>query len=359
MHCNESLAVPLDDLHISSRQRFRADLAAGSFKMKRPGRHPLMFNEYIAEYYQKQLSYPSDVMDAMAGIFKSFEEQPEKRRVLNVSGIPFYPAGVQGPAIKTLLHSFLCGLLWYHLSPGKRRCNFPSWSWAGWQDGTLYPEPFIAPSPSCSTIQAETTVWFEKDDNSLREFTEVAHSPNDMALYRHLRSIQLETSTASCHIVRLDVLDLPHSKIIPGLYAKYLLNDLTFGYARLYLSDTSKEQDYDSNAPRQEYLGLILPFAQNLRSPEQANTKRLQWTQVTYGASKMFSVLVVEQLEDHYERVGVFHVWATSDWAKEQALPDVNLVEDENQSLCIFVHGSDDLAWGKQISKTRRKIRLG
>jgi hypothetical protein len=359
MHCNESFAIPLDDLHISSRQRFRADLAPGSFKMKRPGRHPLLFNEYVAEYYQRQLSYPSDVLDAMVGIFKSFEEQPGKRRTLNASGIPIFPPGVQGLAVKTLLHSFLCGLLWYHLTPGKRRVQFPSWSWAGWQAGTLNPEPFTAPSPSCSLLQADTAVWFEEDDTSLREFSDIVHLPDGMASYQYLHFIHLDISATVCYIVRLVAQDLPHPNLSPGLYAKYLLNDSSFGYAKLYLSDASKEHSYDSNAPLQEYLGLILPFTHNLRTPGQANTKQLQWTQVTHEAEKMFSVLMIEQHGHHYERVGCFHVWAIRDWVKEKAHPDVNLVEDEKKTLRIFDKDYTELAWDKQVSKTKQHIRLG
>jgi hypothetical protein len=74
MHCRESVAFPIDEMHIASKQRYKSDVASGSFNAKRPGRYPLMSMRHVAKYYERQLSYSSDALNAMWGIFRSFQE---------------------------------------------------------------------------------------------------------------------------------------------------------------------------------------------------------------------------------------------------------------------------------------------
>jgi hypothetical protein len=74
MHCRESVAFPIDEMHIASKQRYKSDVASGSFNAKRPGRYPLTSMRHVAKYYERQLSYSSDALNAMWGIFRSFQE---------------------------------------------------------------------------------------------------------------------------------------------------------------------------------------------------------------------------------------------------------------------------------------------
>lgn len=85
----------------------------------------------IIEFADRHLSYESDRLDAMRGIFAAFDR---KFQVRNLSGLPFKsdPPGPLEKASGTLRISLLCSLL-FQVGHGAIRCRrFPSWTWAGW-----------------------------------------------------------------------------------------------------------------------------------------------------------------------------------------------------------------------------------
>lgn len=87
------------------------------------------YNTFVSYYLRRQLSYPEDILNALAGLLHVFQ------RTMNTK----FWAGLPGRWID---HA----LLWELASEGKRRLGFPSWSWAGW-DG-----------------MAETSYWLMLDD---------------------------------------------------------------------------------------------------------------------------------------------------------------------------------------------------
>jgi hypothetical protein len=295
MHCQESIITPLDVMHISSMERFKADVRPGAFHAKRPGRNPMMFMRNISEYYNKNLSYPSDVLNAMEGIFKSFQQQPAKRAVYNISGIPIIPSAVQGfqNALPTL--PFLTNLFWYHTSPGLRREPFPSWSWSGWQSGTISPETFFPKNIEYSKLGRGTKVWVETSSGELHKFDDIPKLPDSWSTCRESRFLHIESHAMKCTIVYLDSTDLPPWQQTPSLYALFKTDDIVI-YARFFASSKSFESQIHAtaNSPK-EYLGLVLPFALCGMDPSVSEPS--------------VSVLVLEDKGKCFERLGICHIY--------------------------------------------------
>ncbi|KAI0847401.1 HET-domain-containing protein [Daldinia vernicosa] len=75
-------------------------------------------HQVIMEYSRRQLGYPADALRAMSGVIQ----------LLELKGIVF----IWGVAI----YERVPMIYWYHNHPTKRRPNFPSWSFLGW-DGPI------------------------------------------------------------------------------------------------------------------------------------------------------------------------------------------------------------------------------
>ena len=92
---------------------------------------PLRHFDLLHVYTRLSLSYPSDILNALAGITGAIE------RLMGVSFRFGIPVSDQNPQV------FLRGLLWVPIAPTARRDSstdleetpttlFPSWSWCGW-----------------------------------------------------------------------------------------------------------------------------------------------------------------------------------------------------------------------------------
>jgi hypothetical protein len=127
MHCTESQSSILDKLHGKHQNTFLLDVAGSAFKWKRPSWDSFNIIHYLAGFSKRELSYPAYAINAMQGIFRMFSRS--QFPVYHLEGIPIV-SEASGPFSQE--YSFLKGLSWYHTSPGKRRPEFPSWSWAGW-----------------------------------------------------------------------------------------------------------------------------------------------------------------------------------------------------------------------------------
>ncbi|KAH8773990.1 heterokaryon incompatibility protein-domain-containing protein [Hyaloscypha finlandica] len=127
MHYAESQILPLDVLHTEDKTMFKSDVVEGAFKWKTPRSDPEDILHFLADFTKRELSYPADAINAMQGIFQMFSKT--KYPVYHIEGVPILSAT---PGTFVPEHSFIKGLSWYHAIPGKRRPEFPSWSWAGW-----------------------------------------------------------------------------------------------------------------------------------------------------------------------------------------------------------------------------------
>jgi hypothetical protein len=91
---------------------------------------------HIQLYSHRTLTYPSDILNALDGLFSTFAKVSKL-----FWGIPINAAGYclpgfsnKKPSLLTLHAALAYGLTWRNdgSMPAKRRAGFPSWSWSGW-----------------------------------------------------------------------------------------------------------------------------------------------------------------------------------------------------------------------------------
>jgi hypothetical protein len=189
MHCCESVSKPLDLLHVKSRQRMRAWNGDGPFNSGGLGTHPWQVLDRIAEFTKRQLSYESDVLNAMIGILNAFSVM--KRPVLHHFGVPCLPPFMNtqkiGVAFGKLIslvplpdnpdHGLATGLCWFLEKPSTRRAGFPSWSWTGWMGQVSKPKHdrlrYYFGFPES---QLDVKIWVEFEDKSLQRWPDYISS---------------------------------------------------------------------------------------------------------------------------------------------------------------------------------------
>ncbi|KIW87494.1 uncharacterized protein Z519_11817 [Cladophialophora bantiana CBS 173.52] len=96
------------------------------------------FNEIykLNDYSRRQLSFSSDVIQAMQGLFNAMAHAKVLYQYMGAL-LPAVIAREGSPADDgALQYSFL----WYHVRTSHRRQGFPSWSWAGWIGEVSYLE---------------------------------------------------------------------------------------------------------------------------------------------------------------------------------------------------------------------------
>jgi hypothetical protein len=151
MHYAESQILPLDVLHTKDKTMFKSDVAEGAFKWKTPGSDPEDIIHFLADFSKRELSYPADAINAMQGIFQMFSKT--EYPIYHIEGVPILWATLDTVAP---VHSFIRGLSWYHPIPGKRRPEFPSWSWAGWAGQLQYRSMCREKCPVDTILRLET-----------------------------------------------------------------------------------------------------------------------------------------------------------------------------------------------------------
>lgn len=87
----------------------------------------------IQEYSRRELSFPTDALNALLGILAYYGHE---RHTHNLWGVPFTintPASINEPPRKGII-TFEESLRWYAMGHHTRCEGFPSWCWAGWYD---------------------------------------------------------------------------------------------------------------------------------------------------------------------------------------------------------------------------------
>ena len=99
----------------------------------------------ISHYSRRRLTYESDALRAMLGVFRRLEhtEYP----VYQICGVPIFPSLLAHPSslIERPSSGLMLGLCWTHEQSGMRRYAFPSWSWTGWKT------PISDDQPECGS----------------------------------------------------------------------------------------------------------------------------------------------------------------------------------------------------------------
>jgi hypothetical protein len=136
MHCGEAMTAVLDPPEASENTIFdHHSEAEDVFIIKTPGSDPWDFWHYVAEFRQRELTYYSDSIKALSGLFRTFEKG--QMPLYHLIGVPIFPAHSSSsdkPALfdETLNQShltstvatrgFLIGLTWLFSRPPRARC---------------------------------------------------------------------------------------------------------------------------------------------------------------------------------------------------------------------------------------------
>ena len=141
MHCREVITPPLNLFHTRNKQRFRAGFHPGLFITSGQRMSLAIVWGRIEAYTARSMSYDEDAISGILGVLAALRLD---HSIYHFWGLPFS----DDPKMRTLRYrprhtSLLCGfglaqaLLWNHAVPARRRPDFPSWSWAGW-DGAIH-----------------------------------------------------------------------------------------------------------------------------------------------------------------------------------------------------------------------------
>ncbi|KAL5330486.1 hypothetical protein ACEPPN_000002 [Leptodophora sp. 'Broadleaf-Isolate-01'] len=157
MYCYENLTLPIYDLKASHLMVFDSDRVFNRiFPVAKSPPGELM--KRITTLFKREISYDTDVLDTLVGIFAEFRDRPRMSNELVRRGSIISPA-CGSPEVPLDRVDTLYGLPLYHkrafqkqhnshLSPTAililalcwgisgavlRRNVFPSWSWAGWK----------------------------------------------------------------------------------------------------------------------------------------------------------------------------------------------------------------------------------
>lgn len=176
IQCWETLAYDFHRLCVES-EVCRFLLFKGGFSHYHVGG----LDTFLREYTKRDLSFQSDAINAIRGIFRMFSAMPSPVR--HIWGIPtdyYGPENSPWPPNKTpisacefpghLESKFTRALCWYLGQPSRRREGFPSWSWAGWL-GSLAPSDPWGTGYHISS-PADVKVWIQRNDGTYERLSE-------------------------------------------------------------------------------------------------------------------------------------------------------------------------------------------
>jgi hypothetical protein len=217
MHCSEAIHLPLDEMHDQRTGKMDFYVPLGAFEKKDIGAKPWQFMDYVAQFSQRELSFPADALNAMRGIFNMFEKG--RYPVFQLMGVPIMPpyiktdSPLRAPKEKEYQiisrspsAGFLIGLLWQHHSYGlsvphlaSRSHLFPSWTWAAC---SLEIAPYLGIHPMCTLRDFGAQVSVELPDGSILPFP-ISYSaiPAFISQARDSKIIHITAKVSSCQII--------------------------------------------------------------------------------------------------------------------------------------------------------------
>lgn len=159
MHSCEAVELPLTLLSGSHARPvlFRDEWLAGTHRFGALS----AFWAAVKAYSLRCMTFDTDALAALEGILRRFQASPAF--VYNIFGIPLVlEEGSRGDK-DTLLDArlFTAGLSWHHGGSARRRTQFPSWTWAGWEGG-VQPQRTFGGTGYVSDVQ----LWVEAADGA-------------------------------------------------------------------------------------------------------------------------------------------------------------------------------------------------
>jgi hypothetical protein len=142
MHSSEAVELPLPLLSGSHARPvlFGDEWLAGTHRFGALS----AFWAAVKAYSLRCMTFDADALAALEGILRRFQASPAF--VYNIFGIPVVLEGGARGNKDTLLDArlFVAGLSWHHAGAARRRKQFPSWAWAGWEGGVQLQRTFGA-----------------------------------------------------------------------------------------------------------------------------------------------------------------------------------------------------------------------
>ena len=248
MYYRESIEKPLHILHVKTQQKLRAWNGDGLFVVTGLGSYRWEVLHRIAEFSRREITYDSDVLNAMIGILNEFKRM--KQPVYHHFGVPSLPPILNtqtiGKAFGKLVslialpnnpdQGFATGLCWYLERPLARRAKFPSWSWTGWTGNVAKPtQGHLQYYFGFPEEHLDVKIWIELEDGSVRRWQDelmVVRSISSPQYSQHLRlevntvTIQRILDTSQIRVSSLTEIPSPAVHMEPRFDAEIVVNDL-------------------------------------------------------------------------------------------------------------------------------------
>jgi hypothetical protein len=297
MQCHEALVQDLESVHVDNKGRYRERYHQRSFYWHFPSKNShLSIMKYLSEFSERKLSFSSDTLNAVEGMFSAYSQ--EKRPVYQLLGViillPYIMNGT--PTGRTPEESFVMGLCWFHYEKSvKRRSLFPSWSWAGWEGklSEILLGGYIINSVRLNDIK----IWTETDDKLLTRFPDWSSLPDFLACQKLCKNqfIHIESTTFELSIVYLSESflliavggeSLEETDPRNCYFAKFQVDKNTSIYAKLDTDRKDEDLEILANSMDRQTRGIF----------------------VGEKASKSYekAVIVVEEMEEYAERLAIF-----------------------------------------------------
>lgn len=262
MQCSESLPPDLEQWHTADKQTFHTFTWREMFQLSTTKLKLIYVWAFIAAYTGRTLSYDDDSLNGILGIM-GFLQTPETT-LKHFWGMPF----TESPEYRKFSkwhpsHCILNRLLWEHVSESRRRKEFPSWSWTGWQ-GRVQSQVITYAECKCEEKAPRMILGAETSDGNFISWKELQFMLSNKSPHNALPQIMV----MQAHTVQLKFRHFaaPDKAIPePGFYAytevdqlrlEYsLLTDCTV-YAVVRLDNT--ESALRDRLEREEFTGVLI-----------------------------------------------------------------------------------------------------
>lgn len=308
--------------------------------------------DYLREYSDRDLSFESDAMSAISGVFNQFERSEEILRFF--VGIPILADVVdntpnnplrkgQYRTLDMMPHitrsaKLADGMQWRNIGKHARRSIWPSWSWLGWSGRLSHKFQFPANIDESLRIQVEDSTDELIDFDTAGIFiTDFPSTPYFIRVESQTMAIRTEKQDASLDSAARGFSDHSYmgvSAIFEDL--RYRLEMVIFPQHRC-IEGRALSPHWTSRESDEGVLGLVF---EDYTMPLLPNENEMPF------------ILLVQDLGSHFERVGhmLFH---PSSMRLRQKSNGNSIVPDETFMKSM-------IPWSLCFGATqRRKIRLG
>jgi hypothetical protein len=242
----------------------------------------------ISTYSEKRMSYTTDRLNAIQGIFQYLSKQTSDR-VIHIAGIRVFR--VSGLNIQIC---FLRGLLWDHHGPGKRQAEWPSWSWTGWNSPV---KPDLIETAWDSTGK-DLFIRLEERDGTMHELPSSFEALSQLSarIDNTIRFLHLHTSYISATLSKISEYATADAD---RLSCRARLNLEEGWFAQVEITHYEAMADFERWKREVKTTPLLaLALLKQTQSQIQA-----EWEKDSFGV-----FMLVENQGEYFERVGLMYI---------------------------------------------------